>query len=182
VPTFSRNFTTSRSKLDIWATHGLHLPADYAFHYLPQAALAQGTALQQLIPNPYAGIIKNGSLAAATVQRGQLLMNYPQFIGVTALSNWAGSNYHALTVQVQRHLVKGLSLSAAYTFSTLLDNNLGNGENIYADSRSNTVQYWDNLKAEKAVSTSNQPNASPSHRSTIFRARVRRCAVHHGHP
>jgi hypothetical protein len=137
--------------------HGLHLPADYAFHHLPQAALAQGTALQQLVPNPYAGIIKNGSLAAATVQRGQLLMNYPQFTGVTSLSNWAGSNYHALTVHVQRHLVKGLSLSAAYTFSKLLDNNLGNGENIYADSGSNTVQNWDNLKAEKGVSTSNQP-------------------------
>jgi hypothetical protein len=45
----------------------------------------------------------------------------------------------------------------SYTFSKLLDNNLWNGENIYADTGSNTVQNWDNLGAEKAVSASSMP-------------------------
>lgn len=138
-------------------THGLHLPADFAFHHLPQGDLGQGTALQQLVDNPYAGIITNGSLSAAQVQRGQLEMSYPQFTGVTAMTNWAGSNYQAATATVRRQWVNQFYLLASYTFSKLLDNNLGNGENIYADTGSNTVQNWDDLGAEKAVSTSNLP-------------------------
>jgi Carboxypeptidase regulatory-like domain/TonB-dependent Receptor Plug Domain/TonB dependent receptor len=138
-------------------THGVHLPADFAFHHLPQEDLAQGSALQQLISNPYAGIISNGSLSAAQVQRGQLEMNFPQFTGVTAMTNWAGSNYHAGIFEVRRQFVNQFYLLAAYTYSKLQDNNIGNGENIYADTGSNTVQNWDNLRAEKAVSTSNLP-------------------------
>ncbi len=139
-------------------THGLHLPADFNFHHLPQAAQAQGATLQQLESNPYSGIISNGPLSAPQVQRGQLEMLYPQFTGVTGMTNWAGSNYQAGILQVRRQFVNGFYLNASWTYSKLLDNNLGNGENIYADAGSNTVQNWDNLGAEKAVSTSNQPH------------------------
>jgi hypothetical protein len=151
-------------QVGVWAievgyigTHGLHLPADLSFHHLPQQDLSQGTALQQLVANPYAGIITNGSLSAAKVQQGQLEMNYPQFTGVTSMTNWAGSNYNAGIVEVRRQFVNQFDLLASYTYSKLLDNNLGNGENVYADTGSNVVQNWDNLKAEKAVSTSNLP-------------------------
>jgi len=138
-------------------THGLDLPADFSFHHLPQQDLAQGTALQQLVPNPYYGVITNGSLSASQVQRGVLEMNYPQFTGVTGMTNWAGSNYQAFVVTAHRQFVNQFFLLATYTFSKLLDSNLGNGENIYADSGSNAVQNWDDLKAEKSVSTSNMP-------------------------
>jgi hypothetical protein len=114
-------------------------------------------ALQQQVTNPYAGLIHIGALAQPTVTRASLLTGYPQFTGVTSLSNWAGSNYQAATIRVQRNYGSGFSLLAAYTWSKLLDNNLGNGENIFADSGSNSVQNWGNLKAEKAISTSNQP-------------------------
>jgi hypothetical protein len=153
-----------QQQIGVWAlelgyigTHGLHLPADYAFHHLPQQDLGQGSALQQLVPNPYSGIITNGSLSAAQVQQGQLEMYYPQFTGVTSMTNWAGSNYHAGILEVRRQFVNQFYLLASYTWSKLLDNNLGNGENVYADTGSNSVQNWDNLKAEKAVSTSNLP-------------------------
>ncbi len=145
-------------QLGYLGNHGLHLPADYAYHHIPQADLSQGSALLTVVQNPYHSIISNGSLSAATIQQGQLEMNYPQFTGVTSMINWAGSNYNAGTVQVQREFVRGFSLLASYTWSKLLDNNLGNGENLYSDTGSNTVQNWDNLRAEKAVSTSNIPN------------------------
>ena len=138
-------------------THDLHLPADYAFHHLPQQDLAQGVALQQLATNPYAGIVSNGPLSAARVQQSQLEMLYPQFTGVTSLTNWAGSNYHAAILSLRRRFLNKFYLSGSYTFSKLLDNNVGNGENVYADTGSNTVQNWDNLQAEKSVSTSNLP-------------------------
>jgi hypothetical protein len=144
-------------ELDYIGTHGLHLPADFNFHHIPQADLEQGAALQQLVPNPYAGLITNGSLSAAKVQQGQLEMLYPQFTGVTGMTNWGGSNYQAGILQIRRQFVNHFYLNASWTWSKLLDNNLGNGENIYADTGSNTVQNWDDLKAEKAVSTSNLP-------------------------
>lgn len=151
-------------QVGVWAlelgyigTHGLHLPADFSFHHLPQQDLAQGTGLQQLVPNPYSGIVTNGSLSATQVQEGQLEMDDPQFTGVTSMTNWAGSNYQAGILTVRRQFVNQVYLLASYTYSKLLDNNLGNGENIYADTGSNIVQNWDNLKAEKAVSTSNLP-------------------------
>jgi len=145
-------------ELDYIGTHGLHLPADFNFHHLPQGNLAQGSVLQQLVSNPYSGIITNGPLSAAQVQRGQLEMLYPQFTGVTGMANWGGSNYQAGVLQIRRQFVNGFYLNASWTWSKLLDNNLGNGENVYADSGSNSVQNWDDLKAEKSVSTSNLPH------------------------
>jgi hypothetical protein len=120
--------------------HGLHLPSDYSYDYLSTSALSQGVALQQQVPNPYAGLIQIGALAQPTVTRASLLTAYPQFTGVTSLSNWAGSNYQAATIRLQHNYGSGLSLLAAYTWSKLLDNNLGNGENVFSDSGSNSVQ------------------------------------------
>ncbi len=139
-------------------THGLHLPASYAYGHLNQSYLSQGSALTQLVANPYAGIITTGALASPTIARGTLLRDFPQFTGVTSTLNWGGSNYQAGTLRVQRKYSTGLSLLASYTWSKYLDNTLGNGANTFADSGSNSVQNWDNLKAEKAISTSSQPH------------------------
>jgi hypothetical protein len=144
-------------ELGYMGNHGLHLPSDYSYDYLSASALSQGSALQQLVPNPYSGLIKIGALAQPTVTRASLLTAYPQFTGVTSLSNWAGSNYQAATIRVQHNYGSGFTLLAAYTWSKLLDNNLGNGENVFSDSGSNSVQNWGDLKAEKALSTSSQP-------------------------
>ncbi len=145
-------------ELGYTGTHGLHLPASYAYGHLNQSNLALGSAVTQLVPNPYAGIITTGTLSSATIPRGTLLRDYPQFPGVTSTLNWGGSNYQAGTLRVQRKYRTGLSLLAAYTWSKYLDNTLGDGTNTFADSGSNSVQNWDDLKAEKAISTSSQPH------------------------
>lgn len=136
---------------------GRGLPATYNHNYLPESALALGPALQQLVPNPYAGLITTGPLAAANVTRATLLTPFPQFTGVTGLTNWAESDYHAATVRLERRMDRGLALLVSYTYSRLLDNNLGNGSNGFAEAGSNAVQNWNDLAAERAVSTSNQP-------------------------
>lgn len=146
-------------ELGYTANHGLHLPANFSYHHLDQKYLALGSQLLQVVANPYASIISNGTLSASTVSQGTLLNYYPQFTGVSAQSNWAGSNYQAGSVRVQRKYSTGISLLGSYTWSKYLDNNLGNGANVYADSGSNSVQNWDDLKAEKAISTSSQPHA-----------------------
>lgn len=138
--------------------HGLQLPAYYSYGHLNQKNLSLGASLMDQVTNPYASIISSGSLSSPTIARGTLLTDYSQFTGVTAMTNWAGSNYQAGTLRVQRKYRTGLSLLASYTWSKYLDNNLGDGSNEFSDAGSNSVQNWDNLKAEKAISTSSQPN------------------------
>ncbi|MGJ5817600.1 carboxypeptidase regulatory-like domain-containing protein [Paludibaculum fermentans] len=144
-------------ELGYMGNRGVSLPANRTFRYLPQSVLSQGTALQQLVPNPFAAIVKTGPLAQANVTRATLLNYYPQFSGSSGLDSWADSIYHAATMRLEKRFSHGLSLLASYTFSKLIDNNLGNGVNNFADGGDNGVQNWDNLRAERAVSTSDLP-------------------------
>lgn len=144
------------------ANRGVGLPANRVYRYLPESAMARGSELQQMVNNPFSKLVSFGPLAAPQVPLATLLMTYPQYTGMEGLDSWAGSTYHAGTVQLQRRFSRGFSLLLSYTFSKLLDDNLGNGGNNFTDSGSNSVQNWDNLRAEKSVSTSHQP-----HRLTI---------------
>ncbi|MCW5966845.1 MAG: hypothetical protein KIT83_22590, partial [Bryobacterales bacterium] len=149
-----RNFVV---ELGYMGNRGVSLPANRTFRYLPESQLALGTQLQQLVPNYLAGTITSGPLSQPNVTRATLLNYYPHFLGVTGLDSWADSIYHAATVRAEKRFSDGLSLIASYTFSKLIDNNLGNGLNGFQDGGNNGVQNWDNLRAERAVSTSDLP-------------------------
>ncbi|HEU0138644.1 MAG TPA: TonB-dependent receptor [Bryobacteraceae bacterium] len=137
---------------------GVSLPANREFSYLPESALALGPALQELVTNPYAGLVSSGPLSAARVQRGVLLQTYPQYLSATGMDSWANSIYHAGTLRVEKRFHNGFSLLGSYTWSKLIDDNVGGGLNAFADSGSNSVQNWNDLRAERAVSTSNMPH------------------------
>jgi hypothetical protein len=136
---------------------GRDLPATFTYGYLPESARELGTALQQQVPNPFFGLITTGTLAERTVTRATLLNTFPQFTGVSGLKNWAESDYHAATARLERRMSRG-SILASYTWSRLMDNNLGNGSNGFTEAGSNAVQNWDDLDAERAVSAGNQPH------------------------
>ena len=137
---------------------GVKLPGRVTFDYLPQQFRALGTQLQQLVDNPYFGIIP-GNLAGGQrqVTRATLLDTYPQFGGVSGYATLADSNYHAATLRVEKRFSQGLSLLLAYTFSKLIDNNTGDGGNNFAESGDNGVRNWDNLAAERSVSANDLP-------------------------
>jgi outer membrane receptor protein involved in Fe transport len=137
---------------------GVSLPANYSFDYLPNTARALGNQLQQQVPNPFQGIVTVGALSQPTVALGTLLDTYPQFLGASGLTSWADSNYHAGTLRAEKRFSQGFSATVAYTFSKLIDNNLGNGNNNFADSGANDVQNWEDLRSERAISTSNLPH------------------------
>lgn len=93
--------------------------------------LNQVAYLQTSVPNPFAGSITTGSLAAATVQRVQLLSAYPQYISNTALSNsslnynFAGqgsASFNALQAGLVYRSRGGLNSTVFYTWSKLLGN------------------------------------------------------------
>src|SRR5207244_4442029 len=86
---------------------------------VPLSELARGNSLQDPwtatsgVPLPYPGF-------TGTVL--QALRPYPQFTGISqAFPTLGTSNYNALQLQATRHLSKGLSMVAAYTFSKSLN-------------------------------------------------------------
>ncbi len=101
------------------------LPSSVNYDQLPDALLAQGTALVATVANPFLGVITDttSTLSRATVQRGQLLRPYPQFTGMSASQAPVGhSSYHALQLKVERRFSQGLALLFAYTHSKTMDN------------------------------------------------------------
>jgi hypothetical protein len=112
-----------------------------------------GTRLQNLVINPFFGIITNtaSTLSRSQVQQGQLLRPFPQYTGVTAFRKPHGfSIYHALTLRADKRFSHGLSFLASYTAGKLIDDvsqtvsflgPAGNKQDAY------------NRRAERAIST-----------------------------
>ncbi|MEN6535732.1 MAG: TonB-dependent receptor [Bryobacteraceae bacterium] len=138
--------------------HGVKLQATRAYSYLTAAQRALGSSvLLEMVDNPYYGIIKTGTLAAAKVQRQLLIKQYPQFTSVSGMDSWGNSNYHAGTVRVEKRFSRGYSVLVAYTWSKLIDDNTG-GTNPSTGGGSDGMQDWDNVRWARAVSTSNLPH------------------------
>ncbi|MCL5743083.1 MAG: TonB-dependent receptor, partial [Acidobacteria bacterium] len=97
-------------------------PRGEALNQLMPDQLRLGTALQQLVPNPFYGIIPgSGSLSQPTVARGQLIRPYPQFLNLLNFRPDCGNSiYHSLQVKVQKQFSSGLSLILAYTNAKLI--------------------------------------------------------------
>jgi outer membrane receptor protein involved in Fe transport len=144
-------------ELGYMGNRGVSLPATRAFDFLPEQFLALGTGLQELVDNPYRGFISTGTLSQPRVTRAALLDTFPQFGGASGLDSWADSVYHAATLRIEKRFSQGLSTIIAYTFSKLIDNNLGNGANGFFDGGNNGVQNWNNLRAERSVSANDLP-------------------------
>ncbi|MBM3784884.1 MAG: hypothetical protein FJW30_11025 [Acidobacteria bacterium] len=137
---------------------GVRLPGRRTFDFLPSQFRSLGTQLQQLVDNPFFGIIpSNLAPGQRQVARATLLDTYPQFASASGYATLADSVYHAATLRVERRFTNGLSLLLGYTFSKLIDNNTGDGGNNFAESGDNSVRNWDNLAAERSVSSNDLP-------------------------
>jgi hypothetical protein len=96
---------------------------DVNMNQLTAAQLALGPALTQQVPNPYFGQIpESSSLGGPTIPFQQLLRPFPRFTTVASYRNNVGhSTYHSFQSRMERRFSKGLSMTAAYTFSKLID-------------------------------------------------------------
>jgi hypothetical protein len=103
---------------------GVHLPmGTYQLNSLPTQFLSQGSALNTLVPNPFYGLVRTGTLSQPTVQRGQLLLPFPQYTSVASGGGYLGhSTYHSLQMKLEKRMHSGGTILAAYTFSKLLAN------------------------------------------------------------
>jgi hypothetical protein len=139
---------------------GVHLYGDYNANQLPDADLAQGSALTQQVTNPFYGHISSGALSGPTVSASQLMLPFPQFTGITLgnSSSYGKSLYNALQAKLERRFANGFSLQAAYTWSKLEDNlpatETGFPGGTYG---SGSIQDYDNLRSEWAVASFDTP-------------------------
>jgi len=85
--------------------------------------LAMGATLTQQVPNPFYGEIPvSSSLGGPTIARQQLLRPFPRFTTVAFYRNNVGhSTYHSFQTRLERRFAGGLTMTAAYTFSKLID-------------------------------------------------------------
>jgi hypothetical protein len=103
---------------------GTNLPVRFQpLNQLPPELLSQGSSLFTQVANPFAGLIRSGALAGATIPRGQLLLPYPHFVGVFAAgASYGSSTYHSMQFKLEKRFRTGAGLLAAYTISKLISN------------------------------------------------------------
>ncbi|MBK5292933.1 MAG: hypothetical protein JJE04_14835, partial [Acidobacteriia bacterium] len=107
-------------------TRGLQLSrageGGLSLNQLPASAMSLGSSLNQLVPNPFFGIVNNGVHVAPTISRGQLLRPYPQFTDIVPLySSGSSSSYHSMQVTMSKRMSRGLQLEGSYTWAKNLD-------------------------------------------------------------
>jgi len=97
---------------------------DANINQLPAQYLSQGAALNTRVPNPYFGQIPaSSSLGGATIAQQLLLHPYPRFTNVALFRDNVGhSTYNAAAAKLERRFSHGLTVTASYTFSKLIDN------------------------------------------------------------
>jgi hypothetical protein len=129
-----------------------------------QQALAIASAsIAQSVPNPFAGttahpIAAPGSaMSATTTTAGQLLRPFPQYNGLqyAGAGNFA-STYNSLQATLQKRFNGGGTLLAAYTWAKLLSNTDTITSWLEPGGKGG-VQDWNNLRAEKSLSSQNVP-------------------------
>ena len=160
------DFTIQRQLPGDWAVevgytgnHAVHLVAGgYDLNQLPDQYLGLGTALQNNVPNPYAGIVP-GSLGGSTITQLQALKPFPYYSVVTVFNPTLGNSiYHAGILTVQKRLSHGLVLLAAYTKSKLISDSVSVPVNFGPVVQTTTVGYQDpvyNRRLERSLDPTN---------------------------
>jgi hypothetical protein len=122
-------------------THSVHLPIDYTqLNGMPRQFLStlpyrdpNQTYLANNVPNPFYGLQTSVGANAQTTP-AQLLARFPEFPVGDGASGWNGSGgvleqnlndgrsfFNSLNMRIQKRLSHGLSLTANYTFSKLME-------------------------------------------------------------
>jgi hypothetical protein len=126
-----------------------------SYNQLPSTYFSLGNSLNDLVPNPFYGVILNpiATLSRPTVQRGQLLRPYPQYTAMN--SRWrptGNSLYHGFTLRADKRLSKGFGFLLSYTAAKLIDDS-GFGNTLNAQNAASARQDAYNRKADRALSS-----------------------------
>ena len=168
------NFSLQKTIHENWSVEAGYLGSkltrlgvpDGNLNQLTTEQLALGPFLTQQVANPYFGIIPaNTSLGAPSIARNQLLRPYPRFTTVALYRNNTGhSTYHSLQSRAEKRFSRGLTFTAAYTWSRLIDDAGAVFDSAVLTGPVINFQAADSLnkRLEKDVSTGNTPHTFSS--------------------
>jgi len=132
-----------------------HLVAGgYNYNQLDLEYLSLGLALQNQVPNPYAGKVP-GSLGGATISRQQSLLLYPYYTSINVRNPHLGASiYHAFLLSVEKRLSQGVAVLASYTNAKLISDSVVTPINFGAVEQVGVVGYQNgkfNRRAERSL-------------------------------
>jgi hypothetical protein len=125
---------------------GVGLPAQWAsqMNQLADPLLSQGAALQQQVTNPFYGQVQTGPLSLPTVQRGQLLRPYPQFLTLYVEGMPIGhSTYHSAQISFRKRFSSSL-VSLGYTISKGIGNTESRSDWLEGGAQGSSMGFTDN--------------------------------------
>jgi hypothetical protein len=145
---------------------GTGLPAQWAsqMNQLADQFLTQGAALQQLVPNPFAGVVQAGPLAQPNIQRGQLLRPFPQFQTLYVEGMPIGhSSYHSFQMQFSKRFGASI-VGAAYTWSKSIGNTESRSDWLEGGAQGTSMGFLNNnnRRLDRALAIADVP-----HRLTV---------------
>jgi len=130
-------------------SRGEHIWNNFNMNGTFPQVLPLGTQLNALVPNPFYGKIATGTMSAANVRLGALLVPYPQYSSVNQIRGSVGDSiYHGFTARAERSFSRGLMFQASYTSAKLIDN-----VNERFIGGTNWINPY-NLRLSRAISTS----------------------------
>ena len=123
----------------------------------PRHLALGATALNEQVPNRFAGLLPGTNLNGATVSRAQSLRPFPQFNNIVMRQTTSGKNqYHAGIVKLEKRMSNGWGGRINYTYSRLKDNQFGEG-NAYSATNGNAPNAYD-LESEYVVGLLDVPH------------------------
>lgn len=143
------------------AAKGTHLP-DFSqqLDALPDKYLSLGSHLNDVVPNPFFGIINNGTgLSSPNTTLQQLLVPYPQYTGYSiGASGWGSSIYNSLQAKIEKRTAGGGTLLVSYTISKMITTGDVDSLTSWLESTGAAgIQDWNNLKNERSLSSYDVP-------------------------
>jgi hypothetical protein len=118
-------------EVDYIGDHAVHQPitstsVDYTpqnfLSTLPKRDTALVAAYGASVKNPFAGLLPGSTINGSTVALSQLLTTFPEFTGVTEQNNTeGGSVFHSVDFRVEKRASHGISITANYSFSKLIE-------------------------------------------------------------
>ena len=140
---------------------GTGLPANWAsqMNQLSDSLLSLGPALQQLVPNPFYGVVQTGPLAQPMVQRGQLLRPYPQFQTLYVEGDPLGhSNYNSFQLEFTKRFSSSL-FAVAYTVSKGLSDTESRSDWLEGGAQGSSMGFMDpnNRRLDRSLQVADTP-------------------------
>jgi hypothetical protein len=94
---------------------------------LPSSLLSMGSKLNTAVANPFFGHGGTGVIGGATVAQSQLLLPFPEYSTIGAVTNPSTAQYDSMVVKLQKRMTSGFTFLTTFTWAKNYDNEFGTG-------------------------------------------------------